>query len=151
MSRICLIPTDSTAGRKSDWRCYRPAAGGWANFFLCEWRVGRMTPLRPKTTRNRADARASGGLPAARRRLRLIAGDEPMPRFRAHDTGSIRFPVPPSPPQDEARDTPDPGAGDPPVADLLAAFEAVSRRMKDLARELGCLGFFDDDDRPRAA
>jgi len=38
------------------------------------------------------------------------------------------------------------------VADLLAAFEAVSRRMKDLARDLGCLGFFDDDDdRPRAA
>ena len=111
-----------------------------------------MTPLRPKTTWNRADARATGGLPAARRRLRLIAGDEPMPRFRAHNTGSIRFPGPPSPPpQEEARDTSDPGAGDPPVADLLAAFEAVSRRMEDLARELGCLGFFDDDDRPRAA
>ncbi|MCH8004802.1 MAG: hypothetical protein IH888_01070 [Planctomycetes bacterium] len=76
-----------------------------------------------------------------------------MPRFRAHNTGSIRFPGPPSPsPQEEARDTSDPGAGDPPVADLLAAFEAVSRRMKDLARDLGCLGFFDDDDdRPRAA
>ena len=76
-----------------------------------------------------------------------------MPKFRAHNTGSIRFPGPPSPPppQEETHDTSDPGAGDPPVADLLAAFEAVSRRMKDLARELGCLGFFDDDDRPRAA
>ena len=78
-----------------------------------------------------------------------------MPRFRAHNTGSIRFPgpsSPPPPPQEEARDTSDPGAGDPSVADLLAAIEAVSRRMEDLARDLGCLGFFDDDDdRPRAA
>ncbi len=56
-SRICLIPTGSTAGRKGDWRCYRPAAGGWANSFLCECWMGRMTPLRPKTTRKRADAR----------------------------------------------------------------------------------------------
>ena len=37
--------------------------------------------------------------------------------------------------------------------DVLFAFEQVSRRMEDLARTLGCLGFFDDDDddRPRAA
>ncbi len=36
--------------------------------------------------------------------------------------------------------------------DVLYAFERVSRRMEDLARTLGCLGFFDDDDdRPRAA
>lgn len=28
---------------------------------------------------------------------------------------------------------------------------AMSRRMKDLAREFGCLGYFDDDDGPRAA
>ena len=39
------------------------------------------------------------------------------------------------------------------TSEVLAAFEAVNRRMYDLARELGCLGFFDDDDddRPRAA
>ena len=37
--------------------------------------------------------------------------------------------------------------------EVLAAFDTVSRRMQDLARSLGCLGFFndDDDDRPRAA
>ena len=37
--------------------------------------------------------------------------------------------------------------------DALAAVESVSRRMEDLARELNCLGFFDDedDDRPKAA
>jgi hypothetical protein len=36
-------------------------------------------------------------------------------------------------------------------ADALEALEQVSRRMEDLARALGCLGYFDDDDRPRAA
>ncbi len=42
--------------------------------------------------------------------------------------------------------------GEGPAVDVFAAFEAVSRRMEDLARELGCLGYFyDDDDRPRAA
>jgi len=36
--------------------------------------------------------------------------------------------------------------------DVLAAFATVSRRINDLARELKCLGYFDDeDDRPRAA
>jgi hypothetical protein len=35
----------------------------------------------------------------------------------------------------------------------LAAIEHVSRRIDDLARELNCLGYFDDafDDWPRAA
>lgn len=33
----------------------------------------------------------------------------------------------------------------------LAALDTMSRRMDDLARELNCLGYFDDDDRPRAA
>ncbi len=38
------------------------------------------------------------------------------------------------------------------TSDVLYAFERVSRRMEDLARTLGCLGFFDDDDdQPRAA
>jgi len=44
--------------------------------------------------------------------------------------------------------------------DILRVIDHESRRMKDLARELGCLGNFDeadddsdggDDDRPRAA
>ena len=36
--------------------------------------------------------------------------------------------------------------------ELLGAFETISRRINDLARELKCLGYFDDDDnRPRAA
>lgn len=37
--------------------------------------------------------------------------------------------------------------------EVLAALTQVSRRMEDLARELDCLGHFedDDDDRPRAA
>ena len=37
--------------------------------------------------------------------------------------------------------------------DALAAIDTMSRKLRDLARELNCLGFFDDDDddRPRAA
>jgi hypothetical protein len=35
---------------------------------------------------------------------------------------------------------------------VLAAIENMSRRLEDLARELNCLGYFeDDDDLPRAA
>jgi len=36
---------------------------------------------------------------------------------------------------------------------VRAAIDDMSRRIEDLARELNCLGFFDDDDddRPRAA
>ncbi len=42
--------------------------------------------------------------------------------------------------------------GEEPAVDVFTALDAVSRRMEDLARELGCLGYFyDDDDRPRAA
>ena len=42
--------------------------------------------------------------------------------------------------------------GEWPAVDVFAALDEVSRRMEDLARELGCLGYFyDDDDRPRAA
>ncbi len=42
--------------------------------------------------------------------------------------------------------------GEGPAVDVFTALDAVSRRMEDLARELGCLGYFyDDDDRPRAA
>ena len=37
--------------------------------------------------------------------------------------------------------------------DLFDAFDTMSRRIDDLARELNCLGYFDDedDDGPRAA
>lgn len=37
--------------------------------------------------------------------------------------------------------------------EVLAAFSNVSRRINDLARELKCLGYFEDEDndRPRAA
>ena len=37
--------------------------------------------------------------------------------------------------------------------DVFESLENMSRRIDDLARELKCLGFFndDDDDRPRAA
>jgi hypothetical protein len=38
-----------------------------------------------------------------------------------------------------------------PTVSTSQALEQVSRRMEDLARALGCLGYFDDDDRPRAA
>ncbi len=38
------------------------------------------------------------------------------------------------------------------ASEVFEAFEAASRRMEDLARELGCLGYFDDGvDGPRAA
>lgn len=40
----------------------------------------------------------------------------------------------------------------PSTAEVLKAFDAVSRRMENLARSLDCLGYFDDDDDgPRAA
>jgi len=34
---------------------------------------------------------------------------------------------------------------------VFKALEDASRRMEDLAQSLGCLGYFDDDDGPRAA
>jgi hypothetical protein len=34
---------------------------------------------------------------------------------------------------------------------VLAAIENMSRRLEDLARELNCLGYFEDDDFTRAA
>ncbi len=34
---------------------------------------------------------------------------------------------------------------------VFTAVDTMSRRMEDLAREFGCLGYFDDDDSPRAA
>jgi hypothetical protein len=38
------------------------------------------------------------------------------------------------------------------IDDVLSAFDSVSRRITDLARELKCLGYFDDHEHgPRAA
>jgi hypothetical protein len=39
------------------------------------------------------------------------------------------------------------------ASDVMDALQTVSRRITDLARELKCLGYFDDghNDRPRAA
>ena len=34
---------------------------------------------------------------------------------------------------------------------VIEAIDSMSRRLDDLARELRCLGHFDDDDGPRAA
>lgn len=60
-------------------------------------------------------------------------GPLPFPRTRLRSSEA----APPSSPGDEA----------------LAALESASRNIRDLARELNCLGYFDDadGDRPRAA
>ena len=70
--------------------------------------------------------------------------------------GAIPFPrqhaAPPPPPAEQApADRADGPIGDVSASDVLYAFGVVSRRMEDLARSLGCLGYFDDDDGPRAA
>ncbi|MHC5113157.1 MAG: hypothetical protein ACYTGP_01855 [Planctomycetota bacterium] len=72
-----------------------------------------------------------------------------------HDTAAETAPV------DGDAGTPTPSKPNPfvltglPVSTepVRAAIEDMSRRIEDLARELNCLGFFDDDDddRPRAA
>ena len=77
-----------------------------------------------------------------------------MPRLRYRDpdedTGPEpeAFPFPRSQGQPETRPE---EAGEDAVSEVLDALDSVSRRMEDLARALGCLGYFDDDDRPRAA
>ncbi len=72
------------------------------------------------------------------------AGPIPFPRQRGTTAGEI---------SEQQQRRPDRATGDAgPVMDVFTALDAVSRRMEDLARELGCLGYFyDDDDRPRAA
>ena len=59
-------------------------------------------------------------------RLRLTEGDASLPEF----------------PHDELS---------PSSLRAIAAVEDVSRRIEDLASSLGCLGFFDSSDGPRAA
>lgn len=69
--------------------------------------------------------------------LRTSAATRP-----ATDEDALRFPV------ELARELPRS------TDDLFTAFDVMSRRINDLARELHCLGHFDtddDDDRPRAA
>lgn len=85
-------------------------------------------------------------------RLRLTGADNgsqppdvlPFPKTATRKTGL--------PSQaDDARAS-EPATPDP-EPEALAAINEVSRRMNDLARALGCPGYFDDedDDRPTAA
>lgn len=71
----------------------------------------------------------------------------PLP-FRPAPFGIVK-------PAPKASDTPPPQdvlGQVPSTAEVLRAFDDVSRRMENLARSLGCLGYFDDDDDgPRAA
>ncbi len=73
----------------------------------------------------------------------ITFGPIPFPRQRATTASE----------SSEQQQRPDRATGGEwPAVDVFAALDAVSRRMEDLARELGCLGYFyDDDDRPRAA
>lgn len=72
------------------------------------------------------------------------AADEPIPFPGERSDG-------PSSPSSR-RDAADSAKPRDPTGDALAALAKVSRRINDLARELKCLGYFDDgDDRPRAA
>ncbi len=73
----------------------------------------------------------------------------------AQEWESLPFPRPPYRPDAErpkkpsvARDVL--GRVSPPH-EALDALDDVSRRMENLARALDCLGFFEDDDGPRAA
>ncbi len=80
-------------------------------------------------------------------------GGTAMPRLRiVHDHESsqptLRFPVERARASEHHAVESSDRAGE----DVLAALENVSRRIDDLARELNCLGWFDDnDDSPRAA
>ena len=70
-------------------------------------------------------------------RLRIVDDQTPEP--------SLKFPI------EHARGSLDVNDQHGNAEDVLDALENVSRRIDDLARELNCLGWFDDDDRPRAA
>jgi hypothetical protein len=73
-----------------------------------------------------------------------------MPSLRYHGPDEGSGPEPEVIPFPRTEPAPDPEP-DEAVSDVLDALESASRRMEDLARALGCLGYFDDDDRPRAA
>ncbi len=82
-------------------------------------------------------------------------------RFPGVDDGvgneweSLPFPVAPVHPDIRPKKSPK-ATGDvlgrvSPTHKVLDALDDVSRRMENLARALDCLGFFDDEDGPRAA
>ncbi len=87
-------------------------------------------------------------------RLRLVRGDCGPPPVRDvfpfpnAETPAIGLPGEPG--DDAAQAGPEAADHEP---EALAALNEVSRRMNDLARALGCPGYFDDenDDRPTAA
>jgi hypothetical protein len=73
-----------------------------------------------------------------------------MPSLRYHGPEEGNGPEPDVIPFPETEDAPEAGAEEA-VSEVMDALESASRRMEDLAKALGCLGYFDDDDRPRAA
>ncbi len=87
--------------------------------------------------------------------------DSVVLRFPGLDDGldqaweSLPFPRAPGHPDAEREESPE-AARDvlgrvSPSYGVLDALDDISRRMENLARALDCLGFFDDDDGPRAA
>ena len=83
----------------------------------------------------------------------LFPGNDDRSR---REWGSIPFPQPPAGAKlvrTEIPASPRDVIGQvPSTTAVLAALDDVSRRMESLARSLGCLGYFDDeDDGPRAA
>jgi hypothetical protein len=89
-----------------------------------------------------ADASAQRMIPRPNKPAPSRFDDEPI-RFPADRSASRR--------PDESSHRARPGQAPDLAGDALAALAQVSRRINDLARELKCLGYFDDDDRPRAA
>jgi hypothetical protein len=83
------------------------------------------------------------------------SGPEPGPVNTAgRDAAPPPIPFPAAQAEDAvpARPAPDLTQWPASTDDVLEAFTSMSRRIKDLARELKCLGYFDDDhDQPRAA
>jgi len=88
----------------------------------------------------------------------------PIKPIRQIEMASFRFPgiddeprrdlppLTPNAPQDEPNPPKDVLGQVPSTEEVLKALDDVSRRMETLARSLGCLGYFDDDDDgPRAA
>lgn len=82
---------------------------------------------------------STNGTPGTRRLVRLHL--PPRDERSASDAPPLRLAAEESVPRSSQTD------------DVLAALNSVSRRIEDLARELNCLGYFDDGDhdRPRAA
>ena len=72
----------------------------------------------------------------------------PRPNSRPDDRGPAPIPFPARTARKQAK----PAQASETHDEVMEAFANVSRRITDLARELKCLGYFDDNtDRPRAA